>query len=306
MRRSRLIVASGAALCVLFGPSSVFASGGGGGGAGSMPSASAPQYDPSAEYQKGLAALNAGKWAEARRAFDNVLSVVPNDANSAYLAGVASDGLGKPKDARRYYERTIRLDRDRLDAHRGLALALVKLGQKDKAQAELDVLKAEAAKCAGSCASAATIDAAVKDVTDALAGLQVGLVVPVPSGAAAGDIVYAGAVTQINRHHYAEALDSLYAAARELGPHPDVLTYLGYTNRKMGRLDRAETYYRQALAIAPDHRGALEYYGELKVERGDIAGARLHLARLQALCRFGCYESEELKRWIATGRDPAG
>jgi hypothetical protein len=58
------------------------------------------------------------------------------------------------------------------------------------------------------------------------------------------------------------------------------------------------------LAIAPRHRGALEYYGELKVERGDLAGARRMLARLDRACSFGCAEAEELRRWIDAGRDP--
>ena len=80
-----------------------------------------------------------------------------------------------------------------------------------------------------------------------------------------------------------------------------MLTYLGFTHRKLGEFDRAEDYYRQALGVAPDHRGALEYYGELKVERGDLAGARANLARLEAICRFGCYEAEELRRWIVAG-----
>ena len=57
-----------------------------------------------------VAALTASKFAEARRAFDNVLSVAPKDANSAFLAGLASDRLDKPKDAKRYYERAVRND----------------------------------------------------------------------------------------------------------------------------------------------------------------------------------------------------
>jgi len=68
-----------------------------------------------------------------------------------------------------------------------------------------------------------------------------------------------------------------------------------------GQYDRAETYYREALAIAPDHRGATEYYGELMVERGDLPGARRMLARLETLCSFGCVESEDLRRWIEKG-----
>jgi hypothetical protein len=61
----------------------------------------------------------------------------------------------------------------------------------------------------------------------------------------------------------------------------------------------AEGYYRTALDIFPEHRGALEYYGELKLERGDVAGAKAHLAKLEAICGFGCNEADELRRWIS-------
>jgi len=59
-----------------------------------------------------------------------------------------------------------------------------------------------------------------------------------------------------------------------------------------------------ALAIAPNHRGATEYYGELKVERGDMAGAKKMLAELDRQCAFGCAEAETLRRWISEGHDP--
>ena len=281
------------------------AAGGGGGGGSSMPSESAPQYDPVAEYQKGVAALQASKFGDARRAFDRVLAVAPKDANSAYMAGLASDGLAKPKDARKYYEKALRSDKAHVEARHALAIALVKLGEPAKAQTELDALKTAAATCAGTCASAAKLDAAVRAVSAAIAGQQAATppVPPQKVGAAGtvGDLLYVEAVALINLRRYDAALASLYRAGEAFGPHPDVLTYLGFTHRKLGRPDRAEDYYRQALAVAPDHRGALEYYGELKVERGDLAGARANLARLEKICRFGCYEAEELRRWIVTG-----
>ena len=84
-----------------------------------------------------------------------------------------------------------------------------------------------------------------------------------------------------------------------------MLTYQGYVQRRMGQYDLAEGYYQQALAIAPAHRGALEYYGELKVTRGDAAGAKVLLARLDAACAFGCPEAEELRRWISAGGQPS-
>ena len=303
---SSVRLASAGAIVVLLTiatPLGAAGNGGGGGGGGSMPSDSMPRYDPVVEYQKGVAALQASKFAEAKRAFDRVLSAAPKDANTAYMAGLASDGLGKPKDARKYYEKALKSDKAHVDARRALALALVKLGDAAAAQSELEALKAAAATCAASCANAARLSAAVEAVSAALAGQQAAQA-PLPPGdkvSAAGDLLYGEAVALINLRRYDAALASLYGAAEAFGPHPDVLTYLGYTQRKLGRPKRAEDYYRQALSIAPEHRGALEYYGELKVERGDLAGARANLARLEAICRFGCYEAEELRRWIETG-----
>ena len=288
--------------------SAALANGGGGGGGGEMPSMSAPQYDPAVEYQKGVAALNGSRFAEARRAFDNVLAVAPKDANSAFLAGVASDALDKPKDAKRYYERAVKNDGERVDAHRGLALALVKLADRPKAQAQLDWLTAKATACAGTCANAAAIDAAIKDIQTALAGQPAAMLrleLPRAPTRQAGDLVYGEAVGLINEHRYDAALVSLRQAGLAFGPHPDVLTYLGFTYRKLGDRARARAFYRQALEIAPNHRGVLEYFGELKVEHGDMAGARANLSRLDKVCRFGCYEAEELRRWIALGHDPS-
>ncbi len=114
------------------------------------------------------------------------------------------------------------------------------------------------------------------------------------------------AVSLINERRYAEnAMLALEKAEAVFGPHPDILTYKGYVSRKLGRLDAAEAYYRQALALAPGHRGATEYYGELKVIRGDLAGARALLASLDAQCAFGCVEAEDLRRWIEHRGDPA-
>ncbi len=89
------------------------------------------------------------------------------------------------------------------------------------------------------------------------------------------------------------------------GAHPDILTYIGFANRKLGRFTVAEDHYRQALAVAPNHKGATEYYGELMVERGDLKGARAMLARLERICTFGCAEADELRQWIREKRESA-
>src|SRR6187402_413600 len=99
----------------------------GGGSSSSAPSMSAPEYDPAAEYRNGIAALQANRFADAKRAFSRVLSVAPNDANSNYLAGLADAGLNDHKSARKHYEKAVKADKDMVLAHRELALTYIKL-----------------------------------------------------------------------------------------------------------------------------------------------------------------------------------
>jgi len=281
------------------------AAGGGGDGGGSMPSESAPQYDPVAEFNAGTAAMQAQNYAEAKRRFDHVLTVNPRDANTNYLAGMARIGLNDAKGAVRFFEKAVKTDGALLPAHKQLGLAYAASGKADKAQIELDALKAKAAQCGSTCPDAAALQDAITAITAAMAGTPQAMVDPAASlvfaSAAEGDHAYLDAVGLINQHRYQDAIASLNRAQRSFGAHPDILTYLGFANRKLKNYELAETYYRQALAIAPQHRGATEYYGELMVERGDLAGARRKLAALDAMCSFGCYEAEELRHWIASG-----
>jgi len=280
---------------------------GAGSGGGSMPSMSAPQYDPAADYRAGVAALEAQRFADAKRAFDRVLAVAPMDASTNYVAGLARVGLGDSKGAKRFFEKAVKYDGGLIAARRELAVTLARLGDKAKAEAELATLNQRAATCAGTCPQADELKAAIETVTAALAQGPQAQLTPVPGplfSAAAGDSAYLEAVALINERRYEAAIASLTAAERAFGAHPDILTYLGFANRKLGRFAVAEGYYRQALAIAPDHRGATEYYGELMIERGDMAGAKAMLARLDTLCAFGCAEAEELRRWIGRGRAP--
>jgi tetratricopeptide (TPR) repeat protein len=109
---------------------------------------------------------------------------------------------------------------------------------------------------------------------------------------------YMAAVRLINEGRYEAAISDLDKAAAIVGPHPDILNYLGYSNRKLGRMDMARDYYAQALALDPDHRGANEYLGELYLEIGDIDRAKRQLARLDSICDYGCAEREDLARLI--------
>ncbi len=306
MRRSVFL---SAALVALAATGPLLASGGGGGGGGgSFPSESAPQYDPVAEYSKGTAALQAKDFKAAKTAFDHVLASAPRDANSNYLAGLSREGLGDWKGAKKFLEKATKIDPNMTSAWRELGVTYAKLGDRPNAEATMASLQAKATACADTCPAAAELKLAIDAINTALSGTPTASLVTGQSlmfaSAAKGDALYLDAVALINERRYEDAIATLKSAQASFGPHPDILTYLGFANRKLKRFDVAESYYLAALAVAPNHRGATEYYGELMVERGDLAGARLKLAALDGQCQFGCAEAEELRRWIAAGHSP--
>lgn len=322
MKKASVALALAASVGLLAAPSLTMAMGSGGGGGGGLPSggnssggyggfSQQPQYDPTQEYERGTADLQAGKYRDAVNDFQHVVDVTPRAASAWLMLGESKAGAGDEKGAEKAYERSVKLDDSSIDAHRELALALIKMKQPDKANAELATLKSRAATCGDSCPDAADLKAAVAAVQSALApagspsasnSAPASLSVATPE---AGDGAYVRAVSLINERRWDDALASLAKAEAAIGPHPDILTYKGYVWRKKGDWTQAESFYRQALAIDPNHRGATEYYGELKVLEGDMSGARGMLAKLDAACTFGCAEAEELRLWIDHGGDPA-
>src|SRR6476660_1827597 len=95
------------------------------------------------------------------------------------------------------------------------------------------------------------------------------------------------------------------AALAELTPmlethqHADVYNLMGFALRKTGDYKQAYTFYRKALDFDPDHKGALEYLGELYVETGQVEKANENVALLQKICPAGCEELEDLREAIA-------
>ncbi|WP_309661047.1 tetratricopeptide repeat protein [Sphingomonas sp.] len=283
-------------------------SGGSSGSGGQSPSMSAPQFDAAAEYLKGVEALKASQFADAKKYFVKVLGVAPRDSATNYLAGLSLVGLDDLKGATKYFDKAVKADPKMVAARQDLAITLAKLGEKPKAEAELAKLKESQAKCAAACPEAGDLDKAIAAVSAVLAGSPQAQLRTRPSllfeSARMGDAAYLVAVGLINEGRFEAAIALLQEAKATFGAHPDILTYLGFANRKLGRYDIAEGYYRQALASAPAHRGATEYYGELMVERGNLKGAKHMLAKLEAQCSFGCAEADELRRWIDARHAP--
>ncbi len=78
----------------------------------------------------------------------------------------------------------------------------------------------------------------------------------------------------------------------------DAYNYLGYSHRKLGNRDQALIYYNQALRLDANHRGALEYLGELYLDMKDLPKAEEQLARLSRVCGPRCAEYRELQQQV--------
>ena len=102
---------------------------------------------------------------------------------------------------------------------------------------------------------------------------------------------------KIKAKDYAGALAQLRELADDV-QHADVYNLLGFTLRKTGDFKTALTYYTKAIEMAPEHKAAREYLGELYVETGNMEKAKEQLAVLAKLCPGGCEEREDLQKAI--------
>ena len=87
-----------------------------------------------------------------------------------FLKGVAKLGMGDAAAARRYFERSIAYGRNGSPGvMSGLALAEIRLGNRDAAHSILDRLRTQKEKCGGDCSRAVPLDQAVSVIEKALA-----------------------------------------------------------------------------------------------------------------------------------------
>ena len=113
--------------------------------------------------------------------------------------------------------------------------------------------------------------------------------------------------------------DTLYGAVRELAyagryrdaqavlaAMPDqgddrVLTYWGFTHRKMGDTDQANRYYRQAIAKNPGNILARSDLGQGFVEAGDLDAAIAQWRAIKAAGGEGSWAEASLREAIRSG-----
>lgn len=132
-----------------------------------------------------------------------------------------------------------------------------------------------------------------------------------PAGAAGGgdeprrepaatpeDAEYAAAVTAIERGDFRDAIRRLETVVARDGKNAGAYNWLAYAIRRNGDPARSIPLYQKALVLDPKHRGAHEYIGEAYLALDNLAKAREHLARLDALCFFPCAEYRDLKKAV--------
>ena len=81
---------------------------------------------------------------------------------------------------------------------------------------------------------------------------------------------------------YQNALRILYLAPDQNDPR--VLNYLGFSNRKLGNMDKALNYYHAAVANNPNYSLVREYLGEAYIQLGQLEKAREQLSQIERIC----------------------
>ncbi|NSX55461.1 tetratricopeptide repeat protein [Parasulfitobacter algicola] len=102
---------------------------------------------------------------------------------------------------------------------------------------------------------------------------------------------------------YAGQYDHSQAALRAMSDQNDdrVLTYMGFTTRKMGDVPAGMAYYNAALQVNPDNILARSYMGQAFVEAGQLGAAREQLKEIQARGGRESWSETSLKKAIETG-----
>ena len=112
------------------------------------------------------------------------------------------------------------------------------------------------------------------------------------------NIDYKRGYDEVSNGNYQLAIKYLLKAAETSPDNPDVYNLLGFSQRKLDKLEESFMYYNRALKLNPRHLGANEYIGELYLRTNNLKKAEEHLKILDDICFFGCGEYNDLKESI--------
>jgi predicted Zn-dependent protease len=111
------------------------------------------------------------------------------------------------------------------------------------------------------------------------------------------DQVYSLGYWQAKNGEYDAALATLRSASDQNDPR--VQTMMGFTLRKLGRVDEAFGYYFKAIATRPEATTTRQYLGEAYLQIGDPVRAREQLAEIAKRCGTACEDYVALAEEIA-------
>src|SRR5262245_57551261 len=118
------------------------------------------------------------------------------------------------------------------------------------------------------------------------------------------DQVYSLGYWQAKNGHYEAALATLRSAGNQ--DDPRIQTMVGFTLRKLGRVDEAFGYYFKAIATRPEATTTRQYLGEAYLQIGDPARAREQLSEIERRCGTTCEDyttlAEEIAKYEGSGR----
>ena len=124
------------------------------------------------------------------------------------------------------------------------------------------------------------------------------------SSALQDDQIYSLGYWQAKGGEYAAALTTLRSASNQADPR--IQTMIGYSLRKLGRVDEALPYYFAALATDPKRTTTRQYLGEAYLQIGRPDQAKQQLAEVAKRCGTACEDYQLLKDAIAKFEGTAG
>ena len=108
--------------------------------------------------------------------------------------------------------------------------------------------------------------------------------------------LYAEGYTLAKAGEYSDALEYLTAVTDQKDVR--VLTMIGYSTRKMGKIDEGMAFYAQALALDPNSVNTREYLGEAYLQKKDLSSAKAQLVEIANRCGVTCEPYTELNEAI--------
>lgn len=108
--------------------------------------------------------------------------------------------------------------------------------------------------------------------------------------------LYATGYTLAKAGSYEDALEFLTAFSNQNDVR--VLTMIGYSTRKMGKIDEGMSYYTKALALDPNSVTTREYLGEAYLQKKDLDSAKAQLSEIANRCGTSCESYTELNEAI--------